>query len=75
MLAGLSQQTMPKCTVGPKLTINIGNQLQNNENQKPQHILSDTTSNLIGNQFPNRWHHSDPHEKEGRIEFLLDLQC
>ena len=59
MLAGLSQQTMPKRTVGPKLTINIGNQLQKNENLKSQCILSDATSTLIGTQFPNRWHHSD----------------
>ena len=75
MLAGLSRQTMPERTVGSKLTINIGNQLQNNENQKSQRILSDTTSTIIGTQFPNIWHHSDPHGKEGRIEFLFDLQC
>ena len=59
MISGLSWQTMPKCTVGPKLTINIGNQLQKNENIKSQRILSDTTSTLIGIQFPNRWHVSD----------------
>ena len=59
MLAGLSQQTMPEHTVGSELTINIGNQLQKNENLKSQRILSDAISTLIGTQFPNRWHHSD----------------
>ena len=59
MLAGLSWQTIPKCTVGPKLTINIGNQLRQIENLKSQRILSDATSTLIGIRFPNRWHVSD----------------
>ena len=53
MLSSLSHQTMPERTVGPKLTINIGNQLQKNGNLKSQRILSDAISTLIGTQFLN----------------------
>ena len=34
-------------------------------NLQSKHILSDATCTLTSTQFPNRWHHSDPHGKEG----------
>ena len=43
---GLIQQTMPDTTVGPDVTINLGNQVAKSENQKSMRYRRDTISTV-----------------------------
>ena len=62
-------------TVGPELTIVVGNRVVNiHEHRKSLRYLSNTISTLGSTQSPNKWHGRDPHIKKGWIECSFDLQ-
>jgi hypothetical protein len=65
---GLSQQTMTGPTKVLDVTTSANIESQKYENQKSLHYFSDAASRLGGTQCPNKWHHGDPHGKEGWIE-------
>ncbi len=52
--ASISWQTINNSTVGPKLTIDVGNWVVK-KNQKHLHYFSDVESSLGGTQYPKFW--------------------
>ncbi len=67
---------MPSTTIGPNVSIDAQSWVAKNEDEKYLHYFSDDTASIPGSiQCPNRQYFCDPHEKEGQIVCLFDLQC